>query len=117
MPNSQTFRPGEAVAIITRGLETAPLPLLRRLLCAAVGHPPVIEYCFGQHTCARCTAIVGDSLAGADRLTGKAIIGHHCEDCDAVILGLTEEQRLLTPVTEAEAETARQDRLTYEGRD
>lgn len=112
-----TFRPREAMWIIQSALEDAPLPLLRKLLCATVGHPPVVHSCFGQLTCARCDTIVGDTLIGADRLTGRAVIGHKCEECDEVILGLTDEQRLLTPVTEEEAEVARQERYTYEGRD
>ena len=67
-----------------------------RVLCAVVGHPPVIESFFGQQTCARCDAILGEALLGAGVGKGKAILGHDCEDCRAVLEGLSPEQALLT---------------------
>lgn len=54
------------------------------VVCALVGHSRVVEVCFGQVTCARCEAILGDVLAGAYDLSQKVIIssGHSdCEEC------------------------------------
>jgi hypothetical protein len=70
---------------------------LRDMLCAAFGHPPVVKGCFGQVTCARCGTLLGDVLLSTYDMEKKALIGHDCETCRAVIAGLTPEQALLTP--------------------
>jgi hypothetical protein len=51
------------------------------LLCAFLGHPRVVDVCFGQVTCARCHAILGDTLMGVYDLRGRVIVDHDCEVC------------------------------------
>lgn len=44
------------------------------IACAVAGHPECVRVCFGQVTCARCDAIVGDCLAGAYSFKGKTVV-------------------------------------------
>ena len=69
---------------------------LGTIICAFVGHPPVVNSCFGQLTCARCHAIVGDVLLGGSDAIGKAIVGHECNECTEILSELSLSQRLLT---------------------
>lgn len=69
----------------------------KKMLCAEHGHPPVIEICIGEVTCARCGAILGDRLMGVYDTTNKAVIGHGCDKCYAIYDGMTDIQKELTP--------------------
>ncbi len=69
----------------------------KKMLCAEHGHPPVIEICMGEVTCARCSAILGDRLMGVYDTSEKAVIGHGCEKCHAIYDGMTKIQKKLTP--------------------
>lgn len=37
----------------------------KEMVCVLVGHSRILEFCFGYHHCARCMALLGDSLAGS----------------------------------------------------
>lgn len=37
----------------------------RSVVCGLIGHSRIRDFCFGYHHCARCSALLGDSLAGA----------------------------------------------------
>jgi hypothetical protein len=53
------------------------------IVCALVGHSRIVDACFGQITCGRCGAIVGDTLAGCYDLENHTIIDHSCDECKA----------------------------------
>lgn len=76
----------------------------KRLLCAEHGHPPVVEICMGQVTCARCDAILGDRLTGIYDTTDVAIIGCGCDKCNATYDAMPDIQKKLTPRPEPESE-------------
>jgi hypothetical protein len=106
-PTPTTDERNAAVSAITYALGTADGDTIRSLLCAAIGHPPVVTTFFGYAYCARCGAQVGDWLAGAWTGKGQMVVGHACAECDAVRDALRPEQRLLTnlePVFDAHAE-------------
>lgn len=46
------------------------------IFCAAFRHSNVETHCFGYHYCARCSAQVGDSLAGA--YSNNLVVGMEC---------------------------------------
>ena len=90
-----------AIKIIWRALAKSDDTTIKKVLCAVVGHPPVLETFFGYQTCARCGEQLGDSLAGVSVATSAAVVGHNCEKCAGIWRSLSPEQRLLTlnPVT------------------
>jgi hypothetical protein len=98
MPVSDRRAALDAIRVALATVDDAKLPAL---LCALYDHPPVVHSCFGQVTCARCDAWVGDSVAGVYDYKGVAISGHDCANCAAILSALTPVQRLLTP-TEAD---------------
>jgi hypothetical protein len=51
------------------------------IVCALIGHSRIVDACFGQITCGRCGAIVGDTLAGCYDMKGHTVIDHNCEAC------------------------------------
>jgi ribosomal protein L37AE/L43A len=57
--------------------------------CALLGHSRVQDQFFGQWTCGRCGAIVGDSLAGGYRAADAVCLDHHCDECRANLSKLT----------------------------
>ena len=65
-----------------------------RLACALLGHSAIVEMCFGQVTCARCDALLGDTIGGCFDLRDKVIRGHACEKCRKVFEGLGWQDRL-----------------------
>ena len=92
-----------ALEIIQDATAKASDETIAELLCAAIGHPPVIDICFGEVTCARCEARLGDTLAGVYSTKGKFVRGHglpkgmkECEECETIWKSLTPGQRLLT---------------------
>lgn len=67
------------------------------LICSLLGHPKIVEVCMGQVTCARCDAILGDTLVGCYQLTGKVLRGHqqgNCSNCHAAFDPLDWKHRL-----------------------
>lgn len=58
----------------------------KAMVCALVGHSKIRDFCFGYHHCARCGALLGDSLGGAYQddtavyptHLGQKIKGCHC---------------------------------------
>lgn len=87
-----------AVTLICKSIVSAPIETIRKTLCAMVGHPPLIDQCFGYVTCARCNEQLGDNLAGFTIATaGKKVIGHSpdCPHCGHV--KLTPTDKLLVP--------------------
>jgi hypothetical protein len=69
----------------------------KNVVCALVGHSNVLTFCFGYHHCARCSAMLGDSLAGAYRNADGVYVGHDCAECRANADRLTWKDTLLTP--------------------
>lgn len=51
------------------------------VVCALVGHSRIQTHCFGYYYCARCSAQVGDTLAGVYDNSKVVILGHDCETC------------------------------------
>ena len=84
----------------------ARLEIRRRVLCAKHGCPPVVVTCFGQVTCARCGAIVGDTLMGSFDMSYVAVVDHDCEKCRAVWAAMTAQQQQLTPGRPSEGDIA-----------
>ena len=70
---------------------------LRLILCALFGHPPVVIACCGELTCARCGAIVGDTLMNGRAMRHRSILGHDCTHCKLIRAKMTRRDRLLTP--------------------
>lgn len=90
-------RKRRAIVVITETLrKDATESQLRTMLCAVLGHPPVVTTFFGYINCARCGEQVGDSLGGANTAKNRMVVGHKCEMCDAIRKGLTPDQKLLT---------------------
>ncbi len=52
-----------------------------RVFCAAFGHSNLLDHCFGYHHCARCGALLGDSLGGAYRNKDAAYVYHLVNGC------------------------------------
>ena len=73
---------------------------LRLVLCAFFGHPPVVRSCFGQLTCARCDAIVEDTL-GEVAVIGCVDSDDSCAHCDETLDGMSWRDRLFTPTKRA----------------
>ena len=74
----------------------------KAMLCALVGHSRIRDYCFGYHHCARCGAMLGDSLAGAYQDDKAAYPGHLGRDiegchCNENAKTLTWRDTLKTP--------------------
>jgi hypothetical protein len=55
----------------------------KSVVCALIGHSRIHDACFGQITCARCGAIVGDTLTGSYDGKNTVIVGHDCPTCHA----------------------------------
>jgi len=75
-------------------------------MCALVGHSRMIQSCVGQLTCARCDAIVGDTLAGASVLGKRLVRGHGklasgqaCKECVVIARTLTWRDTALVEFT------------------
>lgn len=85
----------QALDLINNALTVASDKTIKSVLCAAIGHPPVVHSCLGQLTCARCDAVVGDTLTGTN--TDNIIILEHdnCKTCYQIAQSLTLEQKLL----------------------
>lgn len=61
--------------------------IVRNLSCVVFGHPRIINICFGEVTCARCGAILGDTIGGVYRTAGKVVADHaNCDACREVPL-------------------------------
>ena len=86
-----------AIQLIGAVLSTAKKGQIQSMLCAVFGHPPVVHACFGELTCARCGAHVGDTMLGASTLKGRVLFDHDCPECREVWKKMTPEQKLLTP--------------------
>lgn len=70
----------------------------RFLLCMRIGHPQVVDVCFGYVTCARCNAQLGDNLGGAGvDLSSHVVVGHDCEACRKNARALRPSDRWLLP--------------------
>ena len=54
---------------------------LKKIVCAVKGHSKIVDMCFGYVHCARCGALLGDTLAGCYPLDEKVIVEHGCEVC------------------------------------
>ena len=55
-----------------------------RIVCSLIGHSRISEICMGYRNCARCGALLGDSLGSMDMGRPDAVIvGHNCMDCKA----------------------------------
>lgn len=93
------FEHAAAGRVIARAILSAPTSTLRTILCAAVGHPPIVNNCVGELTCGRCGQITGDLLTrGVAHPERLACIGHDCETCRRVVAELTENDKLLLPL-------------------
>jgi len=70
----------------------------RRVACAIDGHPPIVSVFFGEVSCGRCEARVGDTLIAFFDLDDKVLIGHDCPKCREAARRLTRrEMRFLPP--------------------
>jgi hypothetical protein len=80
-----------------------PQEVARRVACAREGHPRIAKSCFGYVTCARCDAMIGDTLGGAFNLKGYVVVGHRtresepCAECIATAKALTRRERTWLP--------------------
>jgi hypothetical protein len=84
-----------ATTLICKAIVDAPIESVRKMLCLMVGHPPVVEVCFGYQNCARCGEQVGDMLGGPSTLAGKRVVGH--DDAECLAIKLTPTDLLLMP--------------------
>lgn len=87
-----------AVTLICKSIVSADIGVVRKTLCAMVGHPPLVIESFGYLSCARCEEQLGDTLGGFTRVAaGKKIVGHgpDCPHCRHV--KLTPTDMLLLP--------------------
>lgn len=60
-----------------------------KIYCIKHGHAQFVTMDFGYVYCGRCNSHIGDTLGGSYDLTEKAIVGHDCEKCDAVVKTLS----------------------------
>ncbi len=69
----------------------------RKLACARHGHCGIVNICFGQVTCVRCGAILGDTLMGAYNPSDDVLEDHNCSACRANAKELRRVDMLLLP--------------------
>lgn len=67
----------------------------RSVVCALIGHSRVQDQFWGEWTCHRCDARLGDSLAGCYDASDVVLMDHHCDQCRAAIAKLTWKDTLL----------------------
>lgn len=75
-------------------------------MCALVGHSRMIQSFFGQLTCARCDAVIGDTLSGGSTLGQRLVRGHGklgngkaCAECIEIAKTLTWRDTALVKFT------------------
>lgn len=68
---------------------------IKRILCAIFGHPRISTVCFGYVSCARCSAQIGDTLAGAYDLSHDILQGHDCPQCNKIYRSLKWHEKLM----------------------
>ena len=78
-------------------IENLPKEEARRVVCALAGHSRVVDLCFGQITCTRCSDILGDTLMGGADMSGDVINGHSCKTCQDNAKTLTWRDKELLP--------------------
>lgn len=74
----------------------------RSVVCALVGHSRIVHLCFGEVSCARCGARIGDTLMSAFDLRKHVITGHDCKTCRANRKALDWTSTFLVPAEVAE---------------
>lgn len=67
------------------------------LTCVLIGHSAIVGSCMGQITCARCDAVIGDTLMGSMSLKDNVVLGHGCPDCRKNFSKLGWRDKLYTP--------------------
>lgn len=73
-------------------------------VCSLIGHSRISIHCFGYRYCARCEALVGDSLGSIDTGAEQAVIvGHNCPTCRANFEKLTWQDKVYAPDPFAES--------------
>lgn len=84
MENNKVEITQELVENGTKTLEKMTGPMndqqKKELACALIGHSRVVNVCFGEVTCARCGALLGDTYVDSDFVTEAG--GHMTKDCD-----------------------------------
>ena len=78
------------------GLGDLPDETKKKVVCALVGHSRIVRLFWGQVTCGRCGAVVGDTIANATSVKEAVIVGHNCEECQANYAKLGWEHKFLT---------------------
>lgn len=87
-----------AIALINEALKSADDDTLKKMLCAVLGHPPVVAPSMYYVFCGRCEARIG--ITGVFDSSETAILGHmDCDECQAVVAGMSEDQKLMTRMT------------------
>ena len=79
---------------------TAHTSKLRSILYVLFGHPRVASRSGIQAMCARCSQVLGVTVAGRFSLSEYVNVGHDCDDCDLCLANekaLRWHERLLTP--------------------
>lgn len=94
-PNRAPSDRHKAVTLICKSIPNLDDAAIKKMLCASVGHPPVVKNCFGQLTCARCSEVVGDLLMGVAP-KDKMVVGHDDPECAAISAKLTPTDKLMT---------------------
>lgn len=52
-----------------------------RVVCSLIGHSRIQDMFWGEFTCGRCGARMGDTFGSFYDTTGVVIIGHKCSEC------------------------------------
>lgn len=67
------------------------------IVCALIGHSNILDGCFGYMHCARCSAQVGDTLAGTYTNALAVIVAHDCDICRKNYARMNWRDKFLSP--------------------
>lgn len=70
---------------------------LRLVFCALFDHSKIVHLYFGEVSCARCGAVIGDTLMGSFDLKGIVIDKHDCSVCLKVHSNFGWRNKFLAP--------------------
>ena len=67
------------------------------IVCSLIGHSDIVHTCFGEVSCGRCNAKIGDILAGFYPIDECVLIGHDCDTCRANYTKMNWKDKLYAP--------------------
>lgn len=78
-------------------VEPPSITKLKEITCVLLGHSRIMNYCFGECSCARCNEVIHDTFEGPVNVSDCVFMEHDCARCRANYKKLSWKDKIFTP--------------------